>query len=172
MHVLIVDDHPILHETLGAVARAAILGAEIREFSRALKSVFAVFLISVSACAQSPAPLAPGSTDAKTALRPYLGTWRPTSFAEELKSGPLTISVDGLSLEMGPLLTYDVAEATDEGVILRVTSRKPANAFRTAAPTGMTWTRESLRICYWSGSLDRLVALGIKKAPCGNTYIR
>jgi hypothetical protein len=29
MHVLIVDDHPILHETLGAVARAAVPGAEI-----------------------------------------------------------------------------------------------------------------------------------------------
>lgn len=29
MHVLIVDDHPILHETLGAVARAAVPDAEI-----------------------------------------------------------------------------------------------------------------------------------------------
>lgn len=185
-------DQDLMHttdSTQGGMMNSAVSSRVLRSLSelrRSLRSVSAVFLISVSACAQAPATLTPASTDAKTALQPYLGTWRPTSFAEERKSGWLTISVDRLSLEIGPSVTYDVVEVTDEGVILRVTGREPADDFRgltalafsvkTETVTGPTpgaipRRRELLRICYWFDSLEWL-ASEMKRAPCGNTYTR
>ena len=96
-----------------------------------LTAVFVVMLSTASACAQSPTTPATSSTatNAKAALQPYLGKWRPTSYSEGLNIGSLTISVDGLSIETGSSLTYEFVKQTDEGVIVRVTGRKPANAF-------------------------------------------
>ena len=155
-------------------------------FQDLIPLVFAAMLIAVSACAQGPTPPATsGNTTA--ALQPYLGKWRPTSFSEQQHIGSLTISESGLSIEVGDAsVRYELERNTSEGVILRVTGRKPANAFPKVTflafftemqtvdsfpPGGPTKTRVLLWICYWSGSLDQL-ASGIKKAQCGNTYTR
>jgi spore coat protein U-like protein len=155
-----------------------------------LTALFVVMLSSPSACAQSPTAPATSSTatDAKAALQPYLGKWRPTSFGEQQNIGSLTISESSLSIEVGGAsVSYELERKTDDGVIVRVTDRKPDNAFpkvtylafltemqtvESFPPGGPTKTREQLWICYWSGSLDRL-ASGIRKASClRNSYTR
>ena len=157
------------------------------KYSHLMTAIVAAILLMTSACAQRPTTPAASSTgiDTKAALQPYLGKWRPTSYQEGLNIGSLTISVDGLSIETCSSLTYELVKQTDEGVIVRVTGRKPANAFpglkalaflvetetvTGPPPAGVTRTRELLWICYLSGSLDRL-ASGIKKT-CGNIYTR
>ena len=153
-----------------------------------LTALFVLMFSSLSACAQSSTAPATSSTatDAKAALQPYLGKWRPTSFSEQQNIGSLTISESSLSIEVGGAsVSYELERKTDEGIILRVTSRNPANAFpglnalafmvetetvTGPPPAGFTKTRELLSICYLSGSLDRL-ASGIKKT-CGNRYTR
>jgi len=157
--------------------------------SHLLTAIVAAMLLVTSACAQGPtSPAASGSAAAtEAALRPYLGKWRPTSFSEQQNIGSLTISVDSLSIEVGSAsVSYEIEQKTIDGVIVRVTGRKPSDAFpnikalafsletqtlTSSPPGGVTKTRELLRICYWSGSIDRL-ASGIKKASCGNTYTR
>lgn len=145
------------------------------------------FLFTVSACAQNPATSATPSIDTKAVLQPYLGKWRPTSFREEMNIVSLTITENTFSFEMdGPSVRFVVDRKIDEGVIVRVTDRKPSNAFpgltalafltetqtlESFPPGGPSKIRELLRVCYWSGSIDQLVS-GNKKALCGNTYIR
>lgn len=145
--------------------------------------LLAVVLAATSACATEPMP----QSVASEALRPYLGKWRPTSYGEGLNIGSLTITETELSVEVGGAsLSYELERQTSEGVILRVTGRQPDHAFPGIAalafsvkletvtgppPAGITKIRELLRICYWSGSLDRL-AVEVTKAPCGNAYTR
>ena len=142
-----------------------------------------VVLAAPSALATEPLP----QSVASEALRPYLGKWRPTSYSEGLNIGSLAITETGLSVEFGGAsLSYELERQTSDGVILRVTGRKPDHAFPGIAalafsvkletvtgppPAGITKIRELLRICYWSGSLDRL-AVEVTKAPCGNAYTR
>jgi hypothetical protein len=147
--------------------------------------VLVATLFITSACAQGPATPTTPSMDAKAALQPYLGKWRPTSYSEGLNIGSLSISENGLSVEVGGSLTYEVVRKTDEGIILRVTGRTPPNAFPSNAlafslethtitsfpPGGPTKTRQDLWI-YWCSSLERL-ASGISKASCSkNGYMR
>jgi len=154
-------------------------------------TVFVALLSMVGACAQTPAPPATSAatttTNAKVALQAYLGKWRPTSFSEQQNIGSLTISVDELSIEVGNAsVSYEIDKQTTDGVIVRVTGRKPSDAFpkikalafsletqtvTNLAPGGATKTRELLRVCYLPSSLDGL-ALDTKKTSCGNTYTR
>jgi hypothetical protein len=163
--------------------------------SRLAAFVFAVTLFATTACAQGPA--APTNIAAKSAesnataavLQPYLGKWRPTSYSEGLNIGSLTISVDGLSYEVGGAsVSYEVVRKTDEGVILRVTGRKPVDPSAAKAmafsletqtvdsfpPDGPTKTRQLLWI-YRCGSIDSLVSgfAQATKATCSkNAYTR
>ena len=164
------------------------------QFLRTFTKIFglAAFLFTASACAQDPTiPTASSTaTDAKAALQPYLGKWRPTSYSEGLNIGSLTISVDGLSYEVGGAsVSYEVVRKTDEGVILRVTGYKPVSHPRAAkamafslemhtvkavVPTDVTTTRQLLSI-YSCGSVDSLTsgfAQGTKTTCSKNTYTR
>ncbi len=162
----------------------------LQVFARAL--ILAASLFSAGACAQTSTPSPSAKAKPKTQLapadilRPYLGRWRPTSYSEGLNIGSLTITEDRFSVEVtGWSVTFVVDRQTDEGVIVRVTDRKPDDAFpglkalaftvetetvKGPPPAGITKTRELLWVCYLSDSLDRL-ASGIKKT-CGNIYTR
>lgn len=164
-----------------------------RSFARAL--ILAASLFSTGACAQAPTtPPAGGAESAPRVvtpdvMRPYLGVWRPTSYSEGLNIGSLTISVDGLSYEVGGAsVNYKVVRQTDEGVILRVTDRKPVDPSAAKAmafsletqtvdsfpPGGPTKTRQLLWI-YRCGSIDSLASgfAQATKATCsGNAYTR
>jgi hypothetical protein len=150
-------------------------------------------LLAVGVCAQISTTSPKAETEptpeaiSSDILRPYLGKWRPTSYSEGLNIGSLTISEDRLALEVGGAsVSYEIDRQIANGVFVRVTGRTPANAFPgltalafsvametvTGPPPGrVTKTRELLRICYWSGSLDQL-ASKMSKTSCGNAYTR
>lgn len=160
-----------------------------RSFARAL--ILAVSLFPVGACAQTSTTLPAGGAEsappvvAADVMRPYLGKWRPTSYRTGLRIGSLTISDVGISNEVGESLAYEFVRQTAEGVILRVTRRKPDNSFFGAKalafslgtqtvesfpPGGPTKTRELLWICY-RDNLDQLASI-VMKASCGSIYVR
>ena len=72
-----------------------------------------------SACAHEATSSPP--PDVETVLAPYIGTWRPTSSAEERNIGYITISVEGLLSGNGQGLKYRVERTIDAAVILSVT---------------------------------------------------
>lgn len=163
--------------------------------------VLAVSLLSVSACAQNSATLPKAEAEptaraiSSEILRPYLGTWRPTSFSKELHMVSITITDTGLSIETGGSVAYEFVKKTDEGVIVRVTDRHATNphldlthshttAFGLSLemqtldsfpPGGPSKTRELLRICYGSGDIDSAVKVLIsemKTGRCPDVYTR
>ncbi len=155
-----------------------------------ISTLLCLLFLAICGCAAegvSPAPTqttpAPAS-DAGKMLQPYLGTWRPTSFAEEMNVGSLTITASGLSIATGGSLTFQLMRREGEAVILRVTGQKPASASSPGAlafkleqqvrkndVTGAESSRQLLWI-YWCDHLEDLAA-GLASSSCSrNRYVR
>jgi hypothetical protein len=102
-------------------------------------------------------------------LRPYLGRWSPTSFAEQMNIGALTISATGLSFATEEAMTFTLGRREARGVVLEVTGSEPPEAFASYPAIGLTmeWptdeeprpgeqrTEEFLWI-YWCDRSDKL----------------
>jgi len=67
---------------------------------------------------------------AQIILRPYLGRWVPTSFAEERNIVSLTISATALSIETGGVLKFTDVREVEHGVVVQAIDqeRPPAEA--------------------------------------------
>lgn len=150
-----------------------------------LAATFAV-LAATSAYATEPVPQGAASE----ALRPYLGKWRPTSFRRELNIGSITVAETGFSYESGGSMTFEFVKKVEEGVIVRITGRQPANTHPEVTalglsletktltgppPAGVTRQREELRICYGFGDIDdatKQLVSDMKSGRCPYTHIR
>jgi len=108
-----------------------------------LKVLIVGLLFAVVGCAadgmrESASIVKPGATAAAEMLGPYLGRWRPTSFAEEMNVVSLTISATGLSVETGGAMTFTAVRQEARGVVLQITGREPPTSFAAYEAIGMT----------------------------------
>lgn len=114
-------------------------------------------------------------------LRPYLGRWRPTSFAEQQNIVSLTISATELSLQIGGVLTLSNVTQQNGAVVMQWVSREPPmesgalglvlEQERQTNSAAQEPTREFLRI-YWCDDIGQLSG-GRETWRCSeNLYMR
>lgn len=117
-------------------------------------------------------------------LRPYLGRWVPTSFAEERNIVSLTISETALSIQTGGVLTFVAIKQVEQALIVQAIDHElpPAEAsfalglrLEREPPTNSAAKQESarelLRI-YWCDSIEDLSGT-VEQWQCSkNAYVR
>lgn len=116
-------------------------------------------------------------------LRPYLGRWRPTSFAEQQNIISLTIGATELSFETGGTWRFSNVSQRDGAVVVQWTSHEPAaeegsggmglvlERQKQIDSAGQESTEERLWI-YWCDNISKLSG-GIETWKCSkNLYMR
>lgn len=148
--------------------------------------LLAALLLATVACAQEPSAPSATAGVSQEALRPFVGTWRPTSAAEERNIESITISTKEISVaaEKRQVLKFTLERQTDEGVILRVTGKSPGDQSSTralalsldtktaaGAQSGTKDSRQFIWI-YWCSRLEQLSGQLDKSACSKNGYFR
>lgn len=122
--------------------------------------------------------------DAEGMLRPYLGRWIPTSFAEERNMVSLTISPTNLSIQTGGVLSFSSVRQAEGAVVMQaIDPARPgaegafaiglrlAQQQRMNSVSGQESNRELLWI-YWCDSLEQLTG-SVEDWQCSqNSYFR
>jgi hypothetical protein len=74
---------------------------------------------------ERPATVKPAALGWAETLRPYLGRWRPTSFAEQQNIISLTIGATDLTFEIGGTWRFSTVSQRDGAVVVQWTSHAP-----------------------------------------------
>jgi len=129
-------------------------------------------LLLCAALLKSAAILASEAGLPNASHRPFVGTWNPTSFREEMNVGNLIIGEHGLRVESsGSYLEFRLVSNIGGIDVVEVTKRNPRNAFQDTNALAFRVERDSYgRDLLWityCGSLKDCAQL-----RAGNSYMR
>lgn len=105
--------------------------------------LIAVLLFAIAGCATGETSevtntVKPEATGSADMLRPYLGRWSPTSFAEMMNIGAVTITAANLAFDTEGVMTFLPIREEARGLVLQVTGSEPPEAFASYPAIGLT----------------------------------